>query len=73
MSADRQESAYLDGLLGGSLARKDAFSSYEARMSVSFLRRISAAAFYRLSENDSDIPGYGFDNDQIGFQAGCRY
>jgi hypothetical protein len=56
-----------------SVGRRDNYTSGSASVSVGFLKRGTASAFYSLSSNSSNRKGFGYTSDQVGFQLTYAY
>ncbi len=58
----------------GISGRTDDYYVFNARLSTAFLKqRGTAAVFYQYSEDSSNLPGFSFTSNQVGFELGYRY
>ncbi|HWA29283.1 MAG TPA: hypothetical protein VG734_26770 [Lacunisphaera sp.] len=53
--------------------RVDSVKSYNVSLSTQLFGRISFAATYTLTKNDSNVSGFTFSTTQYGVQLGCNY
>ena len=53
--------------------REDNFYSLNVRLNRAFLKRCTIAVLYKISKDDSSLPGYSFTSHQVGFSIGFRY
>ena len=53
--------------------RADRIDLFNARLTVQFLQRLTFAATFQKSKNDSSQSGFSFTSKQYGFELSCRY
>lgn len=72
LGMEQQSTRYVAGI-GGVLSREDDLRSFDIRLTTQILRRFTFSGSYRRTKNRSNVPGFDFAGDQIGFQIGLRY
>ncbi len=58
---------------GAATSRQDDYYSFNVRLSTTFLKRGTIAAFYQISDNSSDQSGFTYSSHQVGLELGFRY
>jgi hypothetical protein len=58
---------------GLNISRNDDHTSFNAHLSAPFLKRGSAAVFYRHSENTSNNTGFSYSSSQVGLELAYRF
>jgi hypothetical protein len=53
--------------------RLDEYYYFTVSLGTGFLKRGSASVFYTYSTNNSNVPGFGYNSDQVGFNISYRY
>jgi hypothetical protein len=64
---------YLSSLNAGASVRRDRDLSYNLRLSTLVLGRATLAVLYQAGTNSSNLPGFGFSTNQVGFEFGYRF
>ncbi len=73
LSGGYNMTTYISSLTGAEAGRTDNNYSFNARLSIPFLKRGTAAVFYQYNDNSSSAPGFAFSSSQIGLEVGFRY
>jgi hypothetical protein len=73
LSGSYQNVSYTDTVTGASAGRSDDTYSFNARLSMAFLKRGTIAAIYQYSDNASNESGFGYTSNQVGLEVGYRY
>ena len=58
---------------GSATGRTDDYYTFNARLSLQFLKRATAGVFYQYSDNISTLAGYTFTSNQTGFELGYQF
>lgn len=58
---------------GAATGRTDDYYTFNARLSLSFLKRASASVFYQYGSDSSTQAGYTFNSSQTGFELGYQF
>jgi hypothetical protein len=58
---------------GVQAGRLDQYYYYTVSLGTGFLKRGTASVFYTYSTNGSNVPGFGYNSDQVGFNISYRY
>jgi uncharacterized protein (PEP-CTERM system associated) len=53
--------------------RDDDISSFSVGLSTAFLKRGTASASYSISKTSSNVGGYSYTSNQVGFQLSYGY
>jgi hypothetical protein len=53
--------------------RTDDNFTFSARLGADVFKKGNAAIFYRINDNSSSLPGFGFNSTQMGFELGYRF
>jgi hypothetical protein len=53
--------------------RLDQYYYVTVSLGTGFLKRGTASVFYTYSSNNSNVPGFGYNSDQVGFNISYRY
>ena len=73
LSFGQQKTSYLATASDVSAGRDDKVNSLGVRLSTTILRKGSIAVLYQNSHNSSNVVGYGFSSQQIGFELSYRF
>jgi hypothetical protein len=65
--------SYLETISGFGLNRRDDGTYFNARLSMQFLRRATAAVFYQRTDNTSTDTIFTLSSEQYGFELGYRF
>ena len=68
-----QNVKYITSTTGATANRTDDYYFFTTRLSCSFLKRGTIAAFFQINDNSSSQSGFGFSSHQYGFEIGYRY
>jgi uncharacterized protein (PEP-CTERM system associated) len=58
---------------GTATGRTDDYYTFNARLSLQFLKRATASIFYQYSDNSSTLAGYTFTSNQTGIELGYQF
>ena len=61
------------GSSGTATGRADDYYTFNARLSLQFLKRATASIFYQYSDNSSTLAGYTFSSNQTGVELGYQF
>ncbi len=67
------DSIYADDRGDTSGGRDDSNETFDVRLGAVLLHKINMSAFYRYNQNESNLRGFEFDSDQVGFEARYQY
>jgi len=73
LSFGQQKTSYLATASDVSAGRDDKVNSLGVRLSTTILRKGSIAVLYQNSHDTSNVGGYGFSSQQIGFELSYRF
>ena len=73
LSGGYANTSYQASTPGIAINREDNYSFFRTDLSTGFLTRATVSVFYSTSRNSSNMGGFGYSSDQVGFNLAYRY